>query len=104
MTYWQWNANGLKNKKEWLMDTIYSANDLPDVIMVSETHCHLRQVAPYIEGYSHWCSNHETGSKGTAIYYRTILPAARIDDGTNARVTAGIIRGTVCIAVYAPVN
>ena len=41
MTYWQWNANGLKNKKEWLMDTIYSANDLPDVIMVSETHCHL---------------------------------------------------------------
>jgi exonuclease III len=95
LTYWTWNANGLPAKIDWLTDAMMQQEYLPDAVMITETHGTKTRKMPEIPGYTAWYSHNIAAHGGTAIFHRTILPADRLDDGSNHRITAGKIRDTI---------
>jgi exonuclease III len=100
---WSWNANGLREKIEWLRTAVRDDKDSPAFILVQETHIDTEASLPTIEGYLSRHAGAGNKEAGVAIYHRQIMPVEEHTEGTPRRIT--IKTGTTAIInVYAPVN
>ena len=99
-----WNANGLRNKKEWLETAIDREEQAPAVVLIQESHIPTEQFPPHIQGFDVKHRGPSTREGGVLIYYRAILPASEAPPTPKDRITAIIIDSVAIINVYAPVN
>jgi exonuclease III len=100
---WLWNARSLRHKTNWLMDTIEHA-EVPDVIIVTETHLVADRPIPKLTGYGVWTVPGTAHGGGLAIYYREILTAFPIEHAHHDRILIGNVSGATIIAAYSPVE
>jgi hypothetical protein len=102
---WTWNANGLANKIDWLLEAILAVENTPEAILITETHHVNDKRIPELLGYQGVHSGSSTRSAGVAIYVRARRHYTRIELPHAAdRMIAVLQDEIVYIAVYAPVN